>query len=77
MIKTTFDLTHTVAAGGGDEEGHALWVGLFRGGISRKVKKIRPVYGHLNALQNAQIHHRPGLRPICTPGSSPHILVDK
>jgi len=59
------------------------------GGISRKIKKFPPVYGHLNALQLSisvhqrcsvtfklhQIHSRPGLRPIRTLGSSPHSLV--
>jgi len=67
--------------------GHAPTAALFRGGISRKIKNCRPVYGHLNALPLSisvhqrcsvtfkihQIHILPGLRPI-TLGSFPHSL---
>ena len=80
--------------------------GTFQGAaFFKEDKNVRPVYGHLNALQLSihtyirkfitrnivkhvarirggsvtlkmhQIHIRPGLRPICTLGSSAHSLV--
>jgi len=78
-----------VAAGRGAKGGMCPRWHFPGGGISRKIKKIRHVYGHLNALQLSisvhqrcsvafkmhQIHIRPVLRPIRTLGSSPHSLV--
>ena len=63
--------------------------GTFQGRHFKEGKNIRPVYGHLNALQLSisvhqrcsvtfkmhQIHLWPGLRPIRALGSSPRSLV--
>jgi len=78
--------TQNTVAAGAKGGGHSPGRHFPGGGISRKIKKIRPLSCHLDALQLSisvhqrcsvtikmhQIHLRPGLRPIRTPGSSPH-----
>jgi len=47
-----------VAAEGGDEGGMCP-AAVTRGSISNKIKRFRPVYGHLNALQlSISVHQR-------------------